>query len=955
LSIESDKNLNVLTMVQTLLQDELNDSSKKTTITPSLILDTIDIVIAIRPIWRVNLDKQAITDELIRRFSHRIGQAATLKNEEGHVNWLNATRKKDWKYWQRYRLYLEKKMSTKVIDRLDESTDIVLGLLEDPEREGLWDRRGLVVGHVQSGKTGHYTGLICKAADAGYKIIIVLAGLHNNLRAQTQIRLDEGFLGYETNPDPKKIRIIGVGEIDSDPQIKPNYATNRSEKGDFNTASSRNMGITPEQRPWLFVIKKNKTVLERLLQWIQNHVAHTYDQESGRKIVTNLPLLIIDDEADHASVDTGEHVFNSDGTPDEEHQPTTINKLIRAILHTFNRSAYVGYTATPFANIYIHNKNATKEEGLDLFPSAFIHNLAAPSNYIGPSQLFRKPGNDDRENLVRRIDDSGGANGKPAWMPTKHKNNYIPLYQGQTVIPPSLEEAILSFILACSVRQLRGQGTQHSSMLVHVTRYNAVQNSVYKQIEEYIRHLRQRLTRSIDHEKVLARLVTLWESDFSPITEKIFQSNPDIAMETKASWADVFEILPDVVSDIQVRAINGMAKDALDYVEHQGTGLKVIAVGGDKLARGLTLEGLCTSYFLRASKMYDTLMQMGRWFGYRPGYQDLCRLYTTPDLIDWFGHIADAAEELREEFDLMAESGSTPEQYGLKVASHSVMMVTSPLKMRTAKTLYLSFSGQRLQTVALHREPKILQKNLETAKRLIDGFENPEINPTRIHGGKKERWQGYLWENISSNQIMGFLTQYETHPEAYKVNSSMIAEFIGSMNGVGELTKWTVALIGSRDADSETLSFNENIAVNMLERANESYSSGRYSIGTLMSPRDEAIDLDNDAWEAALALTRKTWRADPARSEESETEPTVPNGPALRKIRGFGAEGVPASPERGLLLLYAIDPAKSKPAFPSITPAIIAFGISFPGSNSSKKVEYKANDIYWRQEYGSAD
>src|SRR3546814_7333406 len=123
------------------------------------------------------------------------------------------------RYWQRYREWLERQLSYKVVDALDASTDAILEQLEDPERKGIWDRRGLVVGHVQSGKTGNYTGLICKAADAGYKIIIVLAGLHNNLRSQTQMRLDEGFLGYETKPVSDDIRIIGVGEIDGDPAI----------------------------------------------------------------------------------------------------------------------------------------------------------------------------------------------------------------------------------------------------------------------------------------------------------------------------------------------------------------------------------------------------------------------------------------------------------------------------------------------------------------------------------------------------------------------------------------------------------------------------------------------------------------------------------------------------------------------------------------------------------------
>lgn len=147
--------------------------------------------------------------------------------------------------------------------------------------------------------------------------------------SQSQMRLDEGFLGYETKPLNDVFSPIGVGEIDGDPKIRPNYATNRSDKGDFNTKSSQHLGISPEERPWLFVVKKNKTVLTRLLKWVHKHVANTEDSESGRKVVTHLPLLLIDDEADNASVDTGAQIFDGDGNPDPEHEPKAINSLIR--------------------------------------------------------------------------------------------------------------------------------------------------------------------------------------------------------------------------------------------------------------------------------------------------------------------------------------------------------------------------------------------------------------------------------------------------------------------------------------------------------------------------------------------------------------------------------------------------------------------------------------------------
>jgi hypothetical protein len=333
-----------------IVQELLNDEEDKSSITPALISDKIDIVLTMNRRWEDGFDKQVATDELIRRFSLWIGGDATLKSSEGHKDWLNAARKQDWRYWQRYREWQERGLSITMVDALDRSTDAVLELLEDPRREDAWNRRGMVVGHVQSGKTSHYSGLICKAADAGYKIIIVLAGLHNNLRSQTQTRLDEAFLGYKTSAfGGEELSPTGVWEFDTDPDIRPNYATNRSETGDFNSKVAKNFGIKPEQRPWLFVVKKNKTILERLLAWLRNHVANATDPDTGRRIVTNLPLLLIDDEADNASVDTKEVLRDENGKADEDHQPTAINRAIRKILWSFSRSAYVGYTATPFA------------------------------------------------------------------------------------------------------------------------------------------------------------------------------------------------------------------------------------------------------------------------------------------------------------------------------------------------------------------------------------------------------------------------------------------------------------------------------------------------------------------------------------------------------------------------------------------------------------------------------
>lgn len=943
----------ILLKIVKIAQELISDADDHAAITPDLISEKIDLVVMMNPKWREGLDKDAAIEELIRRFSIWIGQDVTLKNDVGHEAWLTASRKREWRYWQRYREWLERKLSHDAIEALDKSTDNVLGQLEDPVRLGAWDRRGLVVGHVQSGKTGHYSGLICKAADAGYKIVIVLAGLHNNLRSQTQMRLDEAFLGYETKPVLGDLRPIGVGLIDGEPAIRPNYATNRSNNGDFNRAIARNLGISPEQRPWLFVIKKNKTVLELLLKWIQDHVANAHEAETGRRFVNHLSLLLIDDEADNASVDTGEIVFDDEGKPDEEHQPTVINRLIRRLLFSFSRAAYVGYTATPFANIFIHERAATREEGPDLFPSAFIVNLAAPSNYVGPSRIFGLDGDIAGLPLVREISDYAEAGGAFGWMPAKHKSTHVPRHEGHNDIPPSLKTAVNAFLLSCAARHCRGQGNEHCSMLIHVTRYTAVQKQVHIQISEHVRQLQQRLTRRLGHEELLNSLRAQWIDDFAAVTKDLIDRRQDTIGMVPVTWEDIEQVLADVVSDIQVRMINGTAKDALDYADN-GTGLKVIAIGGDKLARGLTLEGLTVSYFLRASRMYDTLMQMGRWFGYRPGYLDLCRLYTTYELCEWFRHIAVASEELREEFDIMAASGATPRDYGLKVQSHPTLLVTSPLKMRSARNLQLSFSGQLVETVTFYRDMATLAKNLAAGERFLSHLGSPEVNPIRYRNESKNAWRGYLWEKVSGTLVVDFLSAYKTHPAAHKVNSTLLAEFIGSLIPLGELTQWTVALIGGGTGASADLG--NDLRVDMLQREARNEYPDRYSIGRLMSSRDEAIDLDAVAWDVAFELTKAAFHADPARSRTGK-EPDEPNGPAIRRVRGIGAEKVPPHPERGVLFLYVLDPNKAGDAsgLAPDSPNILGFAASFPASKSGVKVEYKVNNILWEQEYGSAE
>jgi hypothetical protein len=853
---------------------------------------------------------------------------ATLDDPRGHQEWLFARRADiEWRFWERYRQFLEDVVGLppQVVRRLDEVTDQILRRLEDPRRSGAWDRRGMVVGQVQSGKTSNYTALICKAADAGYKLIVVLAGVHNSLRSQTQLRLDLGFLGFDTQQrslfDPNNIR-MGVGRLPGARLYHAHSLTSSAETGDFNLNVARQSGVMiGGAEPVLLVVKKNASVLRNLHKWA-TRLQDPGDQENARGIVRGVPLLVIDDEADHASINTNP-VFDENGQPDPDLDPSRINGLIRRFLKSFEQSAYVGYTATPFANIFIADvASGDSEFGEDLFPRSFIINLKPPSNYLGPARLFGPDADPAAEReataelpIIRRVYDS------EEWLPDGHNKHHIP-----GSLPESVRRAMRSFILACAVRQVRGQERAHNSMLIHVTRFTAVQARVADQVAEELAFLQQRLRYGDGRapRQVLDEFQELWGTDFAP-TMAAF----DDADLTPVTWDQVREALYAAATRIEVRRINGTAKDTLQYIEHPD-GLSVICIGGDKLSRGLTLEGLSISYYLRASRMYDTLMQMGRWFGYRAGYTDLCRLYTTPELVGWYRDISGADEELRQMFEDMAAQDRTPADYGLGVRRHpDGLLITAAAKMRSGLPVRLSFSKSIVETVVFYEDAAVNHQNLLATESFLRDVEHQSAYRA-IRGN-------YIWDGVSGESVVDFLADYVTHEGARKVQTSILGRYIEARIADGELTTWTVALISNQEnVDAGRSSSVAGLTVGLTKRSrleDNQPGGGRYSIRRLVSPLDESIDITADDY-------RRARDRDPAAFPAADL-PEKPGGQLLRRIR-------PA--ERGLLLLYVLDP---EPAQLSGGP-VMGFAISFPESARAEEsaIDYVVNNVYWKQEFG---
>ena len=686
----------------------------------------------------------------------------------GHQSWLPARRAEiEFFFWERYKEYLEveKQWNPRVTANLGKISDEILDLCGDPE-EPYFAVRGLVIGDVQSGKTANYTAICNKAADVGYRIIIVLAGMQENLRKQTQERLDAEFSGRRSDSfmDPTaKNTAVGVGRHSAS-GTKKGVASFTSVTKDFDSGARHGCSLSIIESvngPVLLVVKKNKRILDNLISWLDaNNTVN-----AGGKI--DLPLLLIDDEADNASVNTR----------DSDDDPTAINNCIRQLLGLFSKTTYLGITATPFANIFIDPRAYE-----DLFPSDFIYALSAPSHYIGADRMF---GDDDERScshMIERID----REELELCLPPKHKSGFV-----VSKLPADLYEACNYFLLVNAVRDMRGDQGEHRSMMVHLSRFRSVQAQIADLLTMWLSQvnsdLRNYAKLHVDKAEKIASIHELhlvWDkyklSDAAGISwEKLLKS-----------------YLYKAIAPIDVREVNmNTGAASLDYFNHKKDGLRVIAVGGNSLSRGLTLEGLCVTYFHRNTRMYDTLLQMGRWFGYRPHYDDLVKVWLTEEMIDWYGQITRASAELKEEIKKMRNAHQTPRDFGLRVRQDpGVLIVTARNKMRTAGDIPfpITVSGQILETPRLKASPEILEENERVFKAFVRDLAK---NGERVEG--EERAQGYLfWQHVRGPVIARLLDNFETNPWHLSYNGHALSEFVAAKEWKGG---WDVVLVNRGD------------------------------------------------------------------------------------------------------------------------------------------------------------
>ena len=826
--------------------------------------------------YQVNLE--SVIAEAMTEVDTRMGMGVSLVDMETphDEEWVFSRGDIKWMYSEAYEEYLKgERWSPVVVQSLSDVSGRILGHLQDPASEGEWDRRGLVIGHVQSGKTANYISVITKAADAGYKFIIVIAGIHNNLRKQTQERIDEGFVGRSS--DPGNRAKVGVG-IKTD---YPHPATLTNIHDDFNrkTAAQSGWRINDFTKPVILVIKKNVRTLDSLHGWLKE----MNTQGHGR--ISDVPMLMIDDEADHASINTNR----------EDIDPTRTNAMIRKILRLFAKSCYVGYTATPFANIFINPESYGDEEvHKELFPRDFIYCLDPPTTYFGPEKVFLD--DDTSETILKSIPDCGD------YLPMIHKKDF-----DVAELPPSLYRAINQFIIARAIRNLRGHENKHCSMMVNLSRFVAVQESVRSLISLRIKKMRQAVQANYRMSDVVAD-----QNEYMQALKITFIED---YKHCGTTWSDVKEKLFTILEHLHIYAVNSKSDGVLDYkkYEREGSGLTAIAVGGLSLARGLTIEGLCVSYMYRNTRMYDTLMQMGRWFGFRPDYDDLCRVYLSEDSINWYAHIAEASEELRQQIRIMRQANRSPEQFGLYVKAHpDSLLITAPNKMRSGEQIKLkqNLSGKLIESYILPVSEDTNQKNEKLiAEYWKSGFDGCSIKPT----GK-----GWTLQDVPVGVIEDFLIRFITHLSFIERKSHVI-EYLRVLSD--RYPRGDILLISLTKNDEIPKQY--RLGTQERESARKRGDAWRMSKDRVASRGDEKLGLTPQQRQEAESLARDGGNAT-----------KKPSDIHFRKVRN-----------KPLLMLHVIAPDEAAKQ------RIPAFGISFPVGDYETEIEVVANTVWVEQMY----
>lgn len=497
-------------------------------------------------------------------------------------------------------------------------------------------------------------------------------------------------------------------------------------------------------------------------------------------------------------------------------------------------------------------------------------------------------------------------------------------------LPLSLEKAIRTFIVARAIRNLRGQQGDHASMLVNASRFTGIQGQLRRRITEFVDRIKAAVT--VDAGKgvaalrnsQIAALHEVWSEEFSELKDA-------------TRWEPIQSSLHDVLAAARIVEVNASRQaSSLEYDQKGEFGQTVIAIGGFSLSRGLTLEGLTVSYFLRNSLMYDTLMQMGRWFGYRPNYEDLCRVWMPNESVGWYAHIAEAMDELQRDLKRMELDGGTPEDFGLAVRSHPQnLIVTARNKMGSGQSIPMRVGLARrlIETTRLHVEPSVITQNVVAAQHLAEkAFGSGSV--ATVEPRMKSPF-GMLATGVPVDDVLDFLRSFRTHGSNPMTDPRLVGDYI-SERADTELASWDV-LFSSAQGKENKPEFLLGQAMGPYARTvpESKFREGYFDIGNgsarVGQPGDEKAGLSDATIGEAEDRFRKEF---PTR--------TFPDH-IYRSVR-----------DRPLLIVRLLAPRMSKDDEPiSLVPA---WSISFPPSSiDGGTVEYVVGKVMFRELFGDDD
>jgi hypothetical protein len=755
---------------------------------------------------RIEEDVRALINDIVDELKEALDEVADedipLLSEDDFPDWYTGPQEGD-RHWPALETYLveDKKWSAESVGSIDSSSTAVLSKFAPPGLPG-FAVRGLVIGHVQSGKTANMTAVIAKAVDRGFRLIVVLGGLTDALRSQTQRRMESDLVRRL----PESWLLLTSAEVG----------------GDFHggTISAVPSGGSESQIK-LLVLKKQTHRLDRFIEKLS---------ETSLPNRRNMKALIIDDESDQASVNVS-----------EEYDPSAINSRIRKLLQLLPCHVYLGYTATPFANVLI-NPHAAGIEGVadDLYPKNFIEALPTPPDYFGAEKIFGRDLLDAEEvaveftglDVIRRIPEEDIEVLRP-------KRGHIEEFEPE--VTPALSDAIGWFVIATAIRN---EPDEHSSMLIHTTELVVGHQRLRHVVEGEVRTLLDRVRQS--NPATLRKLETLWKQE----APSVDQSLPG------RSWKHIRKHLAAVLESIEVIEEHGQSEDRLDYSESD-TGKRYIAIGGNVLARGLTIEGLVVSFFLRAGRQYDTLLQMGRWFGYRRGYEDLPRIWMTDDMADAFRDLATVEAEIREDVAVYARDRITPRDFAVRIRQVPGMLITRKSAMGAAEECDLSYSGEHVQTFRFYRKNREwLDDNWRSGSRLLEAA-------ALVSSPEKFR-SGYVFRDVDVESVQRFLVSYGVHDTHEHIKPIHLLRYIDRYKDK-DLKNWSIGVICPQKGTPSQNPLGPLGYVSTVQRTRLNIGSSESAdIKALMSRNDVLLDVvdanvASDDWEGVKAARSRAY------------------------------------------------------------------------------------------------